>query len=241
MKQPGESLLLPLFWGSVELLFREAVCGSLHWLPSWHQSAVKSISVSSGSPDLRSYYLALVDMPRGAHRKSTAAEGRQASPCLVNKVSALFTVTQIANRCKVHKQAGRYRNSHWLASKQASPPCLSYFLRCLSLRRSTCLPQRNTAFGITPAPTLYLFLSSLLLFLLSSSIHCLCPIFSLYLAQNKLTQAKVGKRNQLKPVDCVAESYWAMDDHVDQEKMSDQRKAITFMDSWGNSPHLVSI
>lgn len=106
MKQPGESLLLPLFWGSVELLFREAVCGSLHWLPSWHQSAVKSISVSSGSPDLRSYYLALVDMPRGAHHKSTAAEGRQASPCLVNKVSALFTVTQIANRCKVHKQAG---------------------------------------------------------------------------------------------------------------------------------------
>lgn len=138
MKQPGESLLLPLFWGSVvtgpELLFREAVCGSLHWLPSWHQSAVKSISVSSGSPDLRSYYLALVDMPRGAHHKSTAAEGRQASPCLVNKVSALFTVTQIANRCKVHKQAGRYRNSHWLASKQASPPCLSYSLRCLSLR-----------------------------------------------------------------------------------------------------------
>lgn len=184
MKQPGESLLLPLFWGSVELLFREAVCGSLHWLPSWHQSAVKSISVSSSSPDLRSYYLALVDMPRGAHHKSTAAEGRQASPRLVNKVSALFTVTQIANRCKVPKQAGRYRNSHWLASKQASPPCLSYSLRCLSLVvpcRSTFLPQRNTAFGITPVPTLSLFLSSLLLYLLSS-IHCLCPIFSLYLA-----------------------------------------------------------
>lgn len=38
---------------------------SHHWLYRWHQSAVKSISVSSGPADLRSYYLAVVDMPRG--------------------------------------------------------------------------------------------------------------------------------------------------------------------------------
>lgn len=118
MKLFGVSSSSKVLWAySIEKQSR--YCGSHHWLHLCELWPSRTPILLSGSHR---------HAPRVTRAQQQRADSRH--PCRVNKVSTLFSATQTPNRCKVHKQADRYRNSHWLANIRSLAFSFSFSLIC---------------------------------------------------------------------------------------------------------------